>query len=263
MKIAFFDSGIGGLSVLHHAMKIMPCKEFIFFADEDHVPYGTKPRELVMEYVNEAFKFLLSLKVDAVVVACNTATSVAVREMRRRYELPIVGMEPAIKRAVDLYGDKRVLVAATPITVAGEKIHSLIDKLGKRDIIDLLALPKLVNFAENQEFDSDEVFDYLNEAFNPYDFKKYSSLVLGCTHFNYFKDTMRKLLPENVKFVDGNEGTLKELMRRLNLPLNSTSTSTKDFLNVEYYYSCRKVTSQEELNRINIYLDRLDDMYLI
>ena len=259
MKIAFFDSGIGGLSVLHHAMKILPNEEFVFFADEDNVPYGTKPREAVMSFVNEAFKFLLTLDVKAIVVACNTATSVAVKEMRRRYELPIIGMEPAIKRALDLYGDRRVLVTATPITINGEKIHSLIDRLGKRDIVDLLALPQLVDFAERQEFNSEAVTNYLREKFAPYNFNKYSSLILGCTHFNYFKDTMRQLLPENVYFVDGNEGTLKELMRRLNLSPTQVKSSPK----VEYYFSSKKVNRPEELDRLAVYLNRLDDMYLI
>ena len=259
MKIAFFDSGIGGLSVLHHAMKILPDQEFIFFADEDHVPYGTKPRELVMKYVDEAFKFLFCLDVQGIVVACNTATSVAVKEMRNRYDLPIIGMEPAIKRALDLYGDKRVLATATPITINGEKIHTLIDKLGKRDIVDLLALPKLVDFAERQEFNSEAVTEYLREQFQPYDFAKFSSLVLGCTHFNYFKDTMRKLLPNNVAFVDGNEGTLKELMRRLNLSSSTTSSIPK----VDYYFSGRKVNSSEQLERLKIYLNRLDEMIKI
>ena len=262
MKIAFFDSGIGGLSVLHHAMKILPNEEFVFFADEDNVPYGTKPREAVMRFVDEAFKFLLTLDVKAIVVACNTATSVAVKEMRNRYTLPIIGMEPAIKRALDLYGDsQRVLATATPITVNGEKIHSLIDRLGKGDIIDLLALPRLVDFAERQEFNSDAVTDYLREQLKPYHFENYSSLVLGCTHFNYFKDTMRKLLPNNVQFVDGNEGTLKELMRRLEL--SPTDTIDNQTPNVEYYFSCRKVTADEELEAINIYLNRLDDMFLL
>ncbi len=264
MKIAFFDSGIGGLSVLHHAVKLLPSEEFIFFADEDHVPYGTKPRELVMKYVDEAFKFLMTLNIDAIVVACNTATSVAVREMRKHYNLPIIGMEPAIKRAVDLYGDKRILVTATPITVNGEKIHSLIDRLGKRDIVDLLALPKLVDFAERQEFVSDAVADYLREEFKPYDFKDYSSIVLGCTHFNYFKDTMRLLLPENVAFVDGNSGTLKELMRRLNLSTSISDLSNSKFIpKIDYYFSGRKIIDAAEIERLKIYLRRLDDMYLI
>ena len=261
MKIAFFDSGIGGLSVLHHAMKILPNEEFVFFADEDNVPYGTKPREAVMKFVDEAFKFLLTLDVKAIVVACNTATSVAVKEMRKRYDLPIIGMEPAIKRALDLYGDKRVLVTATPITINGEKIHSLIDRLGKRDIVDLLALPQLVDFAERQDFSSKKVAEYLREQLKPYDFKEYSSLVLGCTHFNYFKDIMRKILPNNVKFVDGNEGTLKELMRRLDLTPTNNPKSQKPV--VEYYFSDRKVTSAEELEVINMYLKRLEQMFSI
>ena len=267
MKIAFFDSGIGGLSVLHHAIKMFPGQEFIFYADEDHVPYGTKPKELVMKYVDDAFKFLSTLDVQAIVVACNTATSVAVKEMRKKYDLPIVGMEPAIKRAIDLYGNKRVLVTATPITVNGEKIHALIDKLGKRDLVDLLALPQLVHFAERQEFNSDAVVNYLREQFSSYDFKYYSSIVLGCTHFNYFKDTMRTLLPNNIAFVDGNEGTLKELMRRINL---SSHSDTKQLFNdnctqptIEYYYSGRRVTKDNELERLKIYLHRLDRMYLL
>ena len=258
MKIAFFDSGIGGLTVLHHAMRILPDADFIFFADEDHVPYGTKTREEVLGYVDEAFKSMISQQVNAIVVACNTATSVAVKDMRSKYDLPIIGMEPAIKRAVDLYGStKRVLVTATPITVSGEKIKRLIDRLGKGDIIDLLALPKLVDFAERQEFSSDNVTEYLSKQFAPYDFSQFSSIVLGCTHFNYFKDTIRKLLPNNVKFVDGNVGTVKELMRQLNiLPTNEPSEAK-----VKYYYSGREVTLPTELEQIKNYMHRLDKMY--
>ena len=259
MKIAFFDSGVGGLSVLHHAMKILPNEEFIFFADEDHVPYGTKSKEEVLQYVDEAFQFLISQQVAAIVVACNTATSVAVKAMRAKYSIPIIGMEPAIKRAFDLYGDKRVLAAATPITVNGDKIKILIKRLGKGNLIDLLALPKLVEFAENLQFVSKDVEDYLSEQFAPYDLKNYSSLVLGCTHFNYFKDTMRKLLPNNVKFVDGNDGTLRELIRKLNLSLVEGKTPAQ----VEYFYSGRKVINKAELDKIEIYLQRLDEMYSI
>ena len=261
MKIAFFDSGIGGLSVLHHAIQILPDEQFVFFADEDNVPYGTKPREDVLRYVDNAFEFLLTLNVKAIVVACNTATSVAVRIMRNKYNLPIVGMEPAIKRAIDLYGDRRVLVTATPITVNGDKIKALIDKVGKAQLIDLLALPKLVEFSERQEFNSEAVTTYLKDKFAPYDFSQFSSIVLGCTHFNYFKDSIRSILPQNVKFVDGNSGTLRELMRRLNLqPPEIINSKCPD---IEFYFSGRKITDSNELNRINNYLQRLDKMQTI
>ena len=178
--------------------------------------------------------------------------------MRNKYNIPIIGMEPAIKRAIDLYGDKqRVLVTATPITVNGKKIYNLINKLGKREIIDLLALPKLVEFAERQEFDSNDVTNYLHEQFSSYDLSQFSSIVLGCTHFNYFKDTMRKILPNNIKFVDGNGGTLNELMRRLNLSPSMKNSELK----VDYYYSGHKINSTDELKRLEIYLNRLNEMY--
>ena len=260
LKTAFFDSGIGGLSVLHHAMKILPNEDFIFFADEDNVPYGTKSIEQVLSYVDSAFKFLVAQNVDAIVVACNTATSVAVRPMREKYSLPIIGMEPAVKKALDLYPAQKTLVVATEITIKGEKIHKLIERLNAEKFVNLRALPKLVEFAERQEFNSQTVENYLREEFASYDFENFSSVVLGCTHFNYFKDTMRKFLPDNVKFLDGNEGTLNQLIRLTNLKVDS---SAKKIPHVEYFYSGRRVTSENELSRLEKYLKRLDEMYLI
>ena len=259
MKIAFFDSGIGGLSVLHHALKILPNEEFIFFADEDNVPYGTKTREQVLGYVDAAFEFLITQNVGAIVVACNTATSAAVRAMREKYSLPIVGMEPAIKKALDMYPAQKILVTATEITIKGEKIFNLIDRLNAREFVELKSLQKLVEFAERMEFNSAEVENYLRGEFEGYNFENFSSVVLGCTHFNYFKDTMKKILPPHIKFVDGNAGTLNYLIKLANLK----SEPAKKIPHVEYFYSGRHVTSEKELARLEKYLRRLDDMYLI
>lgn len=260
LKIAFFDSGIGGLSVLHHAMKILPGEEFIFYADEDNVPYGTKTREQILNLVDGAFNFLVGQNVDAIVVACNTATSAAVRVMREKYSLPIVGMEPALKLALDLFPNKKVLVAATEITVRGEKIKNLIERLNAKNLTELHALQKLVEFAERQEFNSVNVENYLRDELANYDFKNFSSIVLGCTHFNYFKDTLKKILPPHMKILDGNAGTLNQLIRLTNLKINPDS---KNFSRVEYFYSGRKITSDIELARLEKYLRRLDEMYLI
>ena len=260
MKIAFFDSGIGGLSVLHHAMKILPGEEFIFYADEDNVPYGTKTREQILNLVDGAFKFLVGQNVDAIVVACNTATSVAVRPMREKYSLPIVGMEPALKLALDLFPNKKVLVAATEITVRGDKIKNLVERLNAKNLAELHALQKLVEFAERLEFNSAAVENYLRGELLSYDFKNFSSIVLGCTHFNYFKDTLKKILPPHMKILDGNAGTLNQLIRLTNLKINP---DTKNSPRVEYFYSGRKITSDIELSRLEKYLRRLDEMYLL
>lgn len=259
MKTAFFDSGIGGLSVLHHAMKILPNEEFIFFADEDNVPYGTKNREQVLSYVDAAFKFLTAQNVGAIVVACNTATSVAVRPMREKYDLPIIGMEPAVKVALDLYPRRKVLVTATEITIRGEKILNLINHLNAENLVELRALSNLVDFAERMEFNSSAVENYLRGEFEGYDFKDFSSVVLGCTHFNYFKDTIKKILPAHMKILDGNAGTLNQLARLANLKI----AENKKIPPVEYFYSGRRVNSTEELTRIEKYLKRLDEMFLL
>lgn len=259
MKIAVFDSGIGGLSVLYEARLALPEEQFVFFADEDNVPYGTKSREEVQRLVAEAFDFLVSQGVKAIVVACNTATSAAVTEMRRRYDLPIIGMEPAAKKALDLDGEHRVLVVATPITVKGKKMKVLIDHVDREHLVDLLPLPRLVEFAERQEFNSPAVTEYLRQELAGYDFSQYSALVLGCTHFNYFKDTFREILPDNVSFVDGNEGTVRELIRRL----RERSLLEKQEPSVEYYYSGRRVTDELELERLRSFQQRLGHMYAI
>lgn len=259
MKIAFFDSGMGGLSVLHHAMKILPREEFIFFADEDNVPYGTKSPEEVLACVDAAFKFLIAQGVGAIVVACNTATSVAVKKMRARYPLPIIGMEPALKVALDTFPNRKVLVAATAITITGEKIQRLIKKLRAENLAELRALPRLVEFAERQEFNSSAVEKYLREELAAYDFEKFSSLVLGCTHFNYFKDTLRKILPPHMKILDGNAGTVNELIRRANLK----SSRAEKFFPPKIFYSGRKISDAEELARLKKFFLRLDEMSAI
>ena len=258
MKIAFFDSGIGGLSVLHHARKILPHEDFIFYADEENVPYGTKSPEKVLKFVDNAFKFLIEREVSAIVVACNTATSVAVKKMREKYNLPIIGMEPALKLALDTFPNRKVLVAATAITITGKKIRRLIEKLHAEHLAELKALPKLVEFAEKQEFNSSEVEKYLRGELN-YDFENFSSLVLGCTHFNYFKDTFRKILPPHVKILDGNAGTVNELIRRTNLKSKSNSAQGS----VKIFYSGRLVTASEEISRLEGFLRRLDNMITI
>ena len=133
MKIGIFDSGMGGLSVLHRALRMIPEADFLYYADEEHVPYGEKTREQVRGYIDEIIAFMIKKQVDAIVIACNTATSVATKEYRSQFPLPIVGMEPAVKKAVEEYADRpgRILVAATPITIQGDKLHHPVHQVMK------------------------------------------------------------------------------------------------------------------------------------
>ena len=218
MKIGIYDSGIGGLSVLHRALKKMPEAEFIYYADTKHVPYGEKTREQIKGYVEEVLNFLIAKEVDAIVIACNTATSVATKEFRGEFAVPIVGMEPAVKRALKLYQDmqKRILVTATPVTIAGEKLHSLLEKVDTEH-----------------------------------------EVVLGCTHFNYFKQSFRKIFPGEIHFVDGNEGTLRQLRRVL-----PEQTTPGEPSKVTYYFS-GEPADDEGMKKIQACMTQLDKVYEI
>ncbi|HOE57616.1 MAG TPA: glutamate racemase, partial [Bacillota bacterium] len=153
MSIGVFDSGIGGLTVLKEAIRQLPHENYLYYADTRHVPYGTKPKDEVKGYIYNAAEFFAGQGVEALVIACNTATSIAINDLRERYGFPIIGMEPAVKPAVEKADDRRVLVLATPITVKEKKLHDLVERLDSEQTVDLHALPGLVEYAEKFIFD--------------------------------------------------------------------------------------------------------------
>ena len=279
MKIAFFDSGIGGLSVLAEALRRFSGAEFLYFADEDHVPYGTKSRAQIVRLSLDAVGFLVSRGADGVVVACNTATSAAISELRGAFSVPIIGMEPAVKLAADSFGACPTLLIATPLTIAGEKLARLVGRLECETWS--LALPRLVEFAQDLEFDSPAVRAYLREELAKFELERLGSLVLGCTHFNYFKDVLREILPSHVRIIDGIDGTLNRLASELggglklargeDLPSRAAKFNAKaDSENsgkiyypngnsVEYFYSGMALDAAQ-LRKVEIFLKRLDAM---
>ncbi|MGN1345546.1 MAG: glutamate racemase [Eubacteriales bacterium] len=210
-KIGFFDSGVGGISVLSYARRRLPGVDYLYYADVDHVPYGTKPRDEIIRYSDAAAHFLAEQGVSAIVVACNTATSMAIGYLREKYPFPIIGMEPAVKPAAAAHHGERILVCATPATIAGEKLHTLIEhNYASDELPDLVGLPGLVTFAERGMFDCDVVCEYLETCIDKS--KNYTAVVLGCTHFGYFRDSFRCLLGDDVDLIDGTQGTVNRLL---------------------------------------------------
>jgi glutamate racemase len=256
LKIGILDSGIGGLTVLYQALLTLPNEDYIYYADTDNVPYGIKTKDEIIGYVDKAVDFLIGKGVQAIVIACNTATSMAADYVRNKYRLPILGMEPAVKPAVAKSNGKRVMVIATPVTVREEKLRNLIQQVDDEHRVDLLALPGLVKFAEADQFEGAEVEEYLRKELESYELEQYSALIMGCTHFNYFKDTYRRIFPRDVVFVDGGEGTVNHLKRIL----EERRQLEKNHGSVEYYTSGRLVYREEELARFARLLERLDIM---
>ncbi len=218
MKIVFFDSGAGGLTVLHEALQLMPNEEYIYFGDTANTPYGTKSKKEIKKLVSEAInKLNKSYKIKALVVACNTATSVAIKSLRKKYDFPIIGMEPAVKVAVDKSKGNKILVCATDLTLGEKRLEKLIEKLNAKELVEQLSLQELVQFAENFDFNSNELDLYLKYKFSGINWSKFDSMVLGCTHFIYYKDIFKKYIPEHIQILDGNSGTVNNLSKRVRL----------------------------------------------
>lgn len=214
-----FDSGIGGMTVLYEAIKVLPYEDYIFYADTLNVPYGEKSKGKVKEYIFNAAEFLASQNIKALVIACNTATSIAIEDLRRNFDFPIIGIEPAVKPAINKCTEerKRVLVVATNLTLKEEKFHNLVKEIDHHDLVDCLALPGLVEFAENFDFSEDKIIKYLKNELSSFDLKQYGTIVLGCTHFPFFKNSFEKLFGIKVDMISGSVGTAKQLKKFLQI----------------------------------------------
>ncbi|MBD7910882.1 MULTISPECIES: glutamate racemase [Clostridium] len=216
MPIGFFDSGVGGLSVLREAIKLLPNEHFIYFGDSKNAPYGVKKVEEVRELTHKAVEFLIDKGAKAIVIACNTATSAAISTLRETYtSMPVIGIEPALKPAVKLHRDGAVVIMATPVTLQEKKFINLMEKYKDESEIVSMPCPGLVEFIEKGNIDGEEVRQYLEEKFKIYKNIEIGSIVLGCTHYPFVKNLIKDILGYDVPIIDGGFGTSKELKRKL------------------------------------------------
>ena len=214
LPIGVFDSGVGGISVLRELVALMPNENFIYFGDSANAPYGIKPLEQVIDLVCKDAEYLYEQGIKALVVACNTATSAAIKILREKYtDIPVIGIEPALKPAVLSKEYPTVVVMATPMTLREEKFHNLMQRFMEQATILPLPCPGLVEFIERGELESEALEAYIKELFLPYD--KIDAVVLGCTHYPFAKSMIAKVLGTEVLLFDGGEGTARETRRQL------------------------------------------------
>lgn len=216
LPIAVIDSGVGGISVLRELIKIMPRENYIYFGDSKNAPYGSKEKSEVLSITRENLEMLKEKGIKALVVACNTATSAAVRILREENpELVIVGIEPAIKPPAVTLDNPTVLVMATPLTLKEEKFKRLVAQYSDR--ADIIPLPchRLAELIESGNIDTPELDEYVSSLLEPYRSKGIDALVLGCTHYPHVRETILRHISDSVKIYDGGEGTARETRRRL------------------------------------------------
>lgn len=254
--IGVFDSGIGGISVLAELISEMPNESFVYFADSANAPYGEKTTEEVKRLSMAAANFLVDCGIKALVVACNTATSVAVNELRNKWEMTIVGMEPALKPAVEANKNGKIIVMATPVTIKEEKFSELVNKF--RDSAEIIKLPcpglallieKIDSVGVNHE---QEIEHYLKRVFEGISFNDNDAIVLGCTHYIFIKDNITRIIDKDVSLFDGNNGTVMQLDRLINgnRVMKKKNADEKSAVIVEMIDSCKFIEKKENSEKI-------------
>ena len=214
--IAVFDSGVGGISVLRHLVRILPGERFIYYGDSANAPYGSRSTQEVRVLTLAAVgKLLAEYPLKALVIACNTATAAAVNDVLAAHpELIVVGIEPALKVAADHFPGGRVGVLATEVTLREEKFDTLLHRFDENVTISKIPAPGLVELVEHGKVDAPETEALLRKVLGPY-LGKLDAVVLGCTHYPFARNAIRRVLGDDVVLLDGGEGTARETRRRL------------------------------------------------
>jgi len=207
--IGFFDSGVGGISVLHEACRLLPNEHFLFYGDNRNAPYGPRSLEQIRALSAAGIGRLLDRGVKAIVIACNTATSAYAEIVRAEHpELPIVGMEPALKPAHFARHGGKIIVLATDATLRLEKFERLMALYGD-DVIPVVG-HGLVELVEGGLARTPQAEARLRELLAPYTSRQIDAVVLGCTHYPFLREPIQRLFPQALLF-DGREGTVMRL----------------------------------------------------
>ena len=210
--IGVFDSGIGGVTILSCLLLKMPRENYIYYSDSKHNPYGEKTKQEVIDFVDKIINYFIAKDCKAIVFACNTATALAIDEMRKKYpDLHLIGTEPAYKMIHDYAPNTKTLVMATPATIESERFQNLYHHYDNQKTY-LLACPNLAHLIEEGE--EEKLTSYLQELLESYQNKKIESVVLGCTHYPLISEKIKNILGE-VKFYDGGKGIANHLFRIL------------------------------------------------
>ena len=216
--IAVFDSGVGGISVLRHLLRKLPGERFLYYGDSANAPYGSRSTEEVRELtLAAARKLTTEYSIKALVIACNTATAAAVKQVREAYpELIVIGIEPALKVAADHFPGGRVGVMATEVTLREEKFDTLLHRFRENCTITKIPAPGLVQLVEAGKVDDEDTDALLHTILDPYA-GQLDALVLGCTHYPFAARAISRVLGEQVVLLEGGDGTARETRRRLEM----------------------------------------------
>jgi len=232
--IGVFDSGVGGLSVLDHVHRLLPSERLIYVADSAYMPYGSQSSEVIRERSRLITRFFVEQGAKAVVVACNTATAAAIENLRETFSIPMVGMEPAVKPAVEATRVGIIGVLATSGTLASEKFSRLVSRFNSHVEVIFQPGTGLVELVEAGALESEKTVALLQEHLTPLLERGVDALVLGCTHYPFLTPAIRKIVGEKVAILDTGDAIAAELKRQLE---RSSQLATKASGQVSFFSS--------------------------
>ncbi len=212
--IGIFDSGIGGTSIWSAIHDLLPNEKTIYLADSKNAPYGQKSKEQIIALSMKNTDFLLEMNCKLIVVACNTATTNAIKELRAKYDIPFIGIEPAIKPAVTHSKTQVIGILATQGTLNSELFNKTTEKYQDTKIIEQVG-HGLVQLIENGKINSPEMTKLLHSYLTPMIAANIDYLVLGCSHYPYLIPQIKKILPEHIHIIDSGQAVAKQTQKIL------------------------------------------------
>lgn len=211
--VGIFDSGVGGLSVAEALHRLAPSLPIHYLADTAYFPYGDRTAEEIRERVVEMVRRLIDEGANVIVIACNTASSAGLERLREEFDVPIVGMEPPVKPAVEASRNRHVLVLATAGTVSGQRLARLTARHRADADVVTIPMPGLADIVESGEIDGPRVEAMLGAALGDGVAQGADQVVLGCTHYAFLRPVLRRLLPDHVDLVDAGEPVARRTLQ--------------------------------------------------
>ena len=212
--IGLFDSGIGGTSIWSAIHDLMPTEHTIYLADSSNAPYGQKSKEEIIALSVKNTELLLEMNSKIIVVACNTATTNAIKELRAKYDVPFIGIEPAIKPAANNSATQTIGILATKGTLSSELFNKAVEIYQDTNIIEQVG-HGLVELIENGKINSPEMNQLLRSYLEPMIKANVDYLVLGCSHYPYLIPQIKKILPTHIKIIDSGEAVARQTQKVL------------------------------------------------
>lgn len=212
--IGLFDSGIGGTSIWKEINTLLPYENAIYLADSKNAPYGLKSKEEILELCYKNTEFLLNKNCKLIVVACNTATTNAIKELREKYDIPFIGIEPAIKPAANRSKTQTIGILATKGTLNSSLFHESVANYSHIKIIEQIG-HGLVQLIEGGAINSPEMETLLKKYIEPMVDQNIDYLVLGCSHYPYLVPQIQKIIPNTVQIIDSGEAVAKQTLHIL------------------------------------------------